>query len=106
MENNLVIILCPLADPDLQIRGTGRGRVGDGHLDPEIRGPGLKKKFFSALRGSVWSKNKEGGGGLGLSPGSATDASLFFSHSLCVLWHSNCKGNQKSSDGHCNGVFS
>ena len=107
MENNLVIILCPLADPDLQIRGTGRGRVGDGHLDPEIRGPGLKKKFFSALRGSVWSKNKEGGGGgLGLSPGSATDASLFFSHSLCVLWHSNCKGNQNSSDGHCNGVFS
>ena len=44
MENNLVIISCPLADPDLQIRG--RGRVGDGHLDPEIRGdPGLKKNF-------------------------------------------------------------
>ena len=87
-------------------KGGGEGG-GRGHLDPEIRGPGLKKKFFSALRGSVWSKNKGGGAGpLGLSPGSATDASLFFSHSLCVLWHSNCKGNQNSSDGHCNGVFS
>ena len=89
----------------------GGGRVGDGHLDPEIGGPGLKKKFFSALRASVWFKNKGGGGGggrvvpLGLSPGSDTDASLFFSHSLCDLWHSNCKGNQNSSDGHCNGVF-
>ena len=62
MENNLVIISCPLADPGLQIRGGGR--VGDGHLDPEIGGPGLKKKkFFSALRASVWFKNKGGGGG-------------------------------------------
>ena len=47
MENNLVIISCPLADPDLQIRGRGRGRVGDGHLDPEIRaGPPVSKKIF------------------------------------------------------------
>ena len=79
MENNLVIILCPLADPDLQIRGTGRGRVGDGHLDPEIRGPGLKKKFFSALRGSVWSKNKEGGGGAWASPLDPPLMPLYFS---------------------------
>ena len=58
MENNLVIISCPLADPDLQI-----GRWGGGHLDPEIRGgPGLQK-CFSVLRASVWSKNKGGGGG-------------------------------------------
>ena len=30
-----------------------------GHPDPEIRGrPGLKKKFFSTLQASVWSKNE------------------------------------------------
>ena len=57
MENNLVIISCPLADPDLKIRG------GAGYLDPGIRGAGSQKKFFSALRASVWSKKKEGGGG-------------------------------------------
>ena len=34
------------------------GRVGGGHLDPEIRGARSQKKFFSALRASVWSKNK------------------------------------------------
>ena len=45
-----------VADPDLQIRGRG----GGSHPDPEIRGggSGLKKKFFSALRASVWSKTK------------------------------------------------
>ena len=54
-----------MADPDLQIRGKG----GGGHPDPEIRGGGGQslKKCFSALRVSVWSKNK-GGGGAG-SPG-------------------------------------
>ena len=32
---------------------------GPGHPDPEIRGGGQSpKKFFSALRASVWSKNK------------------------------------------------
>ena len=60
MENNLVIILCPLVDPDLKIRGGGRG--GGGHLDPEIRGARSQKKFFSALWASVWSKNKGGRG--------------------------------------------
>ena len=40
MENNLVIISCPLADPDLQIR------VGGGHLDPEIKGGPVSKKIF------------------------------------------------------------
>ena len=45
-----------VADPDLQIRGGGGS-----HPDPEFRGgPGLKE-FFSALRASVWSKNKGGG---------------------------------------------
>ena len=41
-------------DPDLQIRRGG----GGSHPDPEIRGggSGLKKKIFSALRASVWSK--------------------------------------------------
>ena len=47
MENDLVIISCPLADPDLQIRGGGGEVGGRGHLDPEIRGPSLKKKFLS-----------------------------------------------------------
>ena len=44
-----------MADPDLQIKGKGGGRVGGGwgegggHPDPEIRGAGgggLKKIFF------------------------------------------------------------
>ena len=48
----------PVADPDLQM-GKGGGRGGGGHPDPEIRGgAGLRKCFFSALRSSVWSKNK------------------------------------------------
>ena len=48
------------ADPDLQIRvGGGGGRAG--HPDPEIEG-GSDKKFFSAPRASIWSKNKGGPG--------------------------------------------
>ena len=41
-------------DPDLEIRD------GGGHPDPKIRGGGrpVSKKIFSALRASVWSKNK------------------------------------------------
>ena len=47
----------PVADPDLQMGGGGG--VGLGHPDSEIKGgPGLKKKFFSALRASFWSKTK------------------------------------------------
>ena len=44
-----------VADPDLQVRGGGGG-----HPDPEIMGGGggLQTNFFSALRASVWSKNK------------------------------------------------
>ena len=34
-------------DPDLEVRGGGGS---------------LRKKIFSALQASVWSKNKEGGG--------------------------------------------
>ena len=60
-------MLYPVADPDIQIRR----RVG-GHPDPEIRGrPGLKKKFFSALRASVWFKNEVEGRPPGPSPESA-----------------------------------
>ena len=49
-----------MADPDLQIKGVG-GRAG--HPEPALKygaggGEGLGK-FFSALRASVWSKNKE-----------------------------------------------
>ena len=52
-----------MADPDLQIRWEGGGV---GHPDPEIRrGAQSAKKFYSALRASVWSKNKGWGGGGG-----------------------------------------
>ena len=47
-----------MANPDLQIRGLGERGV---HPDPETRGGSLKKNF-SALRASVSSKNKGGGG--------------------------------------------
>ena len=56
-----------MADPDLQIRGEGGG-----HLDPEIRGALVSKKFFSALWASVWSKSKGGGRPPDPSPGYAT----------------------------------
>ena len=58
-----------MADPDLQISGRGGG-----HPDPEIRGGGggVLKKFFPALRASVWSKNKGEAAPLGPSLGSAT----------------------------------
>ena len=40
----------------------GGGGEGGGHPDPDMRGKGRsQKKFFSALRASVWFKNKEGG---------------------------------------------
>ena len=57
----------PVADPDLQIKGGGGGLPNS-----EIRGEGadLKKKFFSALRALVSSKNK---GAPGPPPGSATE---------------------------------
>ena len=64
-ENEFYLHENTVADSDLQIRG------GNGHPDPEIwrGGGGLKKKFrpppqkkkISALRTSVWSKNKGGG---------------------------------------------
>ena len=47
-----------MADSALQIGAGGEG----GHLDPKIR-RGRSKKFFSALRASVWSKNRGGGAG-------------------------------------------
>ena len=60
-----------MANPDLQIR------EGPGHPDPEIMGRGgggggrgvpVSKTIFSALRASVWSNNKGGGGPPGPSP--------------------------------------
>ena len=50
-----------VADSDLQIRGGGGGEADITPL--EKGGPGLKKNFLGALRASVWSKNKRGGGG-------------------------------------------
>ena len=46
-------------------------RAGGGHVDPEIRGSGLKNNVL-ARRVSVWSKNKSGP-----SPGSATQEFLW-----------------------------
>ena len=40
----------------------GEGGGESGHPDPEIRGEEQDQKFFSALRASVWSKNKWAGG--------------------------------------------
>ena len=46
------------ADPDFQIKGGG-GEGGSSR--PWDKGKQFPKKFFSALRASVWSKNKGGG---------------------------------------------
>ena len=57
-------------DPDLEIRGGGGGGRSSRPLDSGERSP---KKVFSALRASVWSKNKGGGPGPpGPSPRPAT----------------------------------
>ena len=40
-----------MADSDVQIKGGG-------HTDPGITGGRSQKTFFSALRASVWFKNK------------------------------------------------
>ena len=53
----------PVTNPDLQITG---GRGGG-------RETSLQEKNSSALRASVCSKNKGGGGTPGPSPGSATE---------------------------------
>ena len=66
-------------DPDGEIRGWGRGGWSSRPLDKWGRGcwSEKKKENFSALRASVWSKNKGGPGPRapgppGPSPGSAT----------------------------------
>ena len=62
-----------MADPDLQIRGSGEGgERGGGHPDPEIRGKGTLQASV------VWSKNKGGSGPPGPSPGFATVLFLYF----------------------------
>ena len=61
----IVIVLVTVADPD-------EGGGGGGHPDPEIRGA-VSKKYISAFRPSVWSKDRGGGAGPhGPSPGSVT----------------------------------
>ena len=51
-----------MVDPDLEIRG--EGGWGSGHSEPlDKGGGGSPKKFFSALRASVSSRNKMGEGG-------------------------------------------
>ena len=55
VSENLKALTLTVADPDLQMGGGG----GNGHPDPEIRRAGRSpKKKFSAIRASVWSKNK------------------------------------------------
>ena len=66
-------------DPDLQIKR------GPGHPDRDIRGGGeggggLKKKFSSALRASVWSKNTGGPGPPGPPLDLPLDLNPLFSH--------------------------
>ena len=64
-------------DPDIEVRGEGWGEVGgwgggrSGRSSRPLdkRGSLVSKKIFSALRASVWSKNK----GPGPSPGFATE---------------------------------
>ena len=59
-----------MANPDLQIRGEGRG---SGHPDHKIRGwPGLKKFFFWPF-GPHFGLKIRGGGPPGPSPRSATE---------------------------------
>ena len=53
-----------MPDPDLEIT-TGGGGEGGGAVIQAIRKRGaLSQKIFSALRASVWSKNKGGPGPL------------------------------------------
>ena len=67
-----------MLDPDLKIRGGGRGGgvLGLSHPDPLIRGGGgLQKKFF------FWSKNKGGA-----SPGSPTALGTILVADFCFLF--------------------
>ena len=61
-------------------KGGGGGGGGAVIPDPEIRGGPVSKKTFSALRASVWSKNKGG-----RVPRALPLDSPLFSTSLCTL---------------------
>ena len=54
-----------MPDQDLEIKWGGGGGGG---------GTGLEKFFFLALWASVWSKNEEGAGSPGPTPGSPLDS--------------------------------
>ena len=58
-----MMLFVTVPDPDFEIRLGGWG--GGDHPDPSIRGgrDWSPKKFFSAFRASVWSKNRGGRGG-------------------------------------------
>ena len=62
----LYVLHSAVPNPDLEIRG------GGGHPDPGISGGAGLQKYVSALRVSVWSKNRGGLGPPAPSPGSAT----------------------------------
>ena len=62
------IVWTTVAYPDLQIRGGGRRGRGRSSRSWDKRGGRLLQKFFSAVRASVWSKNKGVPGPPGSSP--------------------------------------
>ena len=68
------------------LRYKGGGRLSR-PLDKGVSG---LQKNFSALRASVWSKNKVGPAPLGPSPGSATDQyKIFCARFSDVIWRGN-----------------
>ena len=52
-----------MPDPDLDITAGRVGGGGGGGIKTLRKGGGGLQKMFSAIRASVWSKNKGGGGG-------------------------------------------
>ena len=65
-----------MAVTDLQIRGGGGAVIQTLRYDWGWRGAVSKTFFFSALRVSSWSKNKEATGPPYPSPGSASESDV------------------------------
>ena len=76
MRNERNIPVNAVEDTDLKVRGGGGGGGRGGHPDPEIGGR-VSKINFLALRASVWSKNKGGGGWSLLDPSLKCNPTMF-----------------------------